>query len=148
MAHAEFWLPVRVYVEDTDAAGVVFYANYLRYLERARTEWFRTLGFARPALFADRLAFVVRALEIRYLRPARLDDLLQVGVAVVDLGRARLRLDQPVLRDGERLCEAAVELACLRRDTLRPVAIPAEVRRALARRPSGGRGIAGRGEVS
>ena len=98
---SEFQLPVRVYVEDTDAGGIVYYVNYLKFLERARTEWFRHRGFEKPALFRDNLMFVVHSLSIDYRRPARLDDLLLATARVVSGGRTFFVMDQRVLRGDE-----------------------------------------------
>jgi acyl-CoA thioester hydrolase len=120
-----FRLPVRVYYQDTDAGGVVFHATYLAFLERARTEWLRRLGFdiARMAR-ADRVLFIVREVRVTYVRPALLDDLLQVTVAVQHLGRAQFTLRQQVLRDAELLADASVNLACVSSDALRPLRLP------------------------
>jgi acyl-CoA thioester hydrolase len=124
-ARTSFALPVRVYYEDTDAAGGVYYANYLRYLERARTEWLRALGYDQAALATERgIAFAVRALEIEYLKPARLDDRLDVVCAVDALGRARLTFDQRVEREGELLVVAKVHVACIDALRLKATAIP------------------------
>lgn len=127
---SEFQLPVRVYVEDTDAGGIVYYVNYLKFLERARTEWFRHQGFEKPALFRDNLMFVVHSLGIDYRRPARLDDLLLATARVVRGGRTFFVMEQRVLRGDELLCAAEVKVACVNRDSMRPAAIPADVRRA------------------
>jgi acyl-CoA thioester hydrolase len=124
-ARTSFALPVRVYYEDTDAAGVVYYANYLRYLERARTEWLRALGFDQTALATERgIAFAVRSLDIEYLKPARLDDMLDVVCAVDALGRARLTFHQRVERGGELLVVAKVRVACIDALRLKATAIP------------------------
>ena len=121
--------PVRVYYEDTDAGGVVYYANYLRFFERARTEWLRATGFDQTALKADSaIVFAVRHVEIDYLRPARLDDELVVEAVIADVGRASLGFRQRLLRGDEVLCTAAVKVVCLHSETFRPVAIPAAVR--------------------
>ena len=127
-----FEWPVRVYVEDTDAGGIVFYANYLKYMERARTEWFRARGFDKPALFGDALMFIVHSLQINYRRPAVLDDQLTVTAEVIRFGRTFLLMTQRVFRGGELLCEADVKVACVTRDTVKPAAIPPEVRAAIA----------------
>ncbi len=127
---SEFRLPVRVYVEDTDAGGIVYYVNYLKYLERARTEWFRHRGFEKPALFRDNLMFVVHSLSINYHKPARLDDLLHACARVTAAGRTFFTMEQRVLRGDELLCAAEVKVACVSRDRLRPAAIPDDVRRA------------------
>ena len=95
-----FSWPVRVYYEDTDAGGVVYYANYLSFMERARTEWLRASGFEQPQMAAEYgVLFVVRAASIEYLRPSRFNDSLQVTVEVVNVGGSRIRFLQRVLRD-------------------------------------------------
>ncbi len=121
-----FRLPVRVYYEDTDAAGVVYYANYLRFMERARTEWLSALGFELTVMEREHgIAFAVHHLDIRYHQPARLGDRLEVTVAISGHGRARLFADQQVRRGTEVLVDARVTLACLDRLTWRPARIPA-----------------------
>ena len=96
---------MRVYYEDTDAGGVVYYANYLSFMERARTEWLRALGFEQPALAAEHgVLFVVRAVNIDYLKPSRFNDSLQVTVEVVNVGGSRIRFLQRVLRGTRRSC--------------------------------------------
>lgn len=127
-----FILPVRVYYEDTDAAGVVYYANYLRYLERARTEWLRAIGVEHQRLAAEQgIGFVVRSCTIEYLRPARLDDALEIVSRIASLGRAQLEFDQAVCRDGEQLVSARVRVACLDLRRMKPVGLPAEVKNNL-----------------
>jgi acyl-CoA thioester hydrolase len=106
--------PVRVYYEDTDLAGIVYYANYLKFIERARSEWVRALGIDQKALqSAEGLVFAVRRVEADYLRPARFDDLLTVETALEVLGGARMTLSQRVLRGDEVLFTARVVLACI-----------------------------------
>jgi len=123
-----FRWPIRVYYEDTDAAGIVYYANYLKFLERARTEWLAQAGFTHAALVREHhLAFVVHRLEIEYRAPARLYDALEVTLALVQRGRGRLLMAQEVLRDGSMLASAQVTLACLDTATWRPKRIPAAV---------------------
>lgn len=123
-----FSWPVRVYYEDTDAGGVVYYANYLRFLERARTEWLRALGFEQTALAAvHRVVFVVRAISLDYLKPSRIDDALSVSVEQVETGASRIALVQRVTRGGDELVTARVELACVNTETFRPVRIPGPV---------------------
>ncbi|HVP86814.1 MAG TPA: tol-pal system-associated acyl-CoA thioesterase [Casimicrobiaceae bacterium] len=123
-----FRWPVRVYYEDTDADGIVYYANYLKFLERARTEWLAEAGFTHAALAREhRLAFVVHRLEIEYRAPARLYDALEVTAALVQRGRGRLVMAQDVLRDGAMLASAQVTLACLDTATWRPKRIPAAI---------------------
>ena len=119
-------LPLRVYYEDTDAAGVVYYANYLRYMERARTEWLEHLGFPLAAFEKSHAAvFVVHRVTIDYRRPAALNDALDVTVEVVDRGGSRLVLRQSVRRGADVLTDATVHLACVDATTLRPRRIPA-----------------------
>lgn len=127
-----FSLGVRVYYEDTDAAGVVYYASYLRYLERARTEWLRALGFVQERLRNETgMAFVVTSLQIDYLKPARLDDALEVTCDVAWLGRAQIVFDQRVRRGVVELTRAQVRVACLALATMRPTALPDEIRERL-----------------
>jgi acyl-CoA thioester hydrolase len=120
-----FIWPVRVYYEDTDAAGVVYYANYLKFMERARTEWLREHGYEQTDL-AERhgVAFVVRSAAIEYLRPARFNDRLQVTVELIKVGAGHIDLIQRVRREDELLSEAAIKIACVGLDTMRPVRIP------------------------
>jgi len=126
---ADFQWQVRVYYEDTDNGGVVYYANYLRFMERARTEWIRMLGFEQDRLIRDDgVLFAVRSAHIDYLRPARFNDLLNVSVRLVERRRASMRFEQAVSRpddDAGPLCTATVRIACLRADTLEPAPIPA-----------------------
>ena len=126
---APFEWPIRVYWEDTDAGGIVFYANYLKYFERARTEWLRTLGFSQQAL-RERSGgmFVVSETALRYLRPARLDDELRVSVALTQLGRSSLNLVQQarLAADARVLCEATIRLGWVDA-SLKPSRIPAPV---------------------
>ena len=110
MAH-EF--PVRVYYEDTDLAGIVYYANYLKFIERARSEWVRGLGVDQAAMKADGLVFAVRRVVAEYLRPAVYDDVLQVRTAVLAGTGARLQLQQGVWRGEEQVFDAEVTLVCL-----------------------------------
>jgi acyl-CoA thioester hydrolase len=123
-----FRWPVRVYYEDTDAGGIVYYANYLKFLERARTEWLARAGFTHAALAREHhVAFVVHRLEIEYRQPARLYDALEVTLGLIVRGRGRLVMAQDVLRDDAILARAQVTLACLEPATWRPVRIPAAV---------------------
>jgi len=124
-----FSWPVRVYYEDTDAGGVVYYANYLSFMERARTEWLRALGFEQPAMAATRgVLFVVRAVHIDYLKPSRFNDNLQVTVEVVNVGGSRIRFLQQVLRGNEEIVRAEVDVVCVSTDTFRPARVPREMR--------------------
>jgi len=130
---AAFSVPIRVYWEDTDAAGIVFYANYLRYFERARTEWLRGYGFGQEALRRDGLAFVVSETTLRYVKPARLDDIVDVSVDVVHLGQASLHLAQQARRAGELLAEATIRIGCVELGTFRPCRIPNDIRISIQR---------------
>ena len=117
--------PVRVYWEDTDAGGVVYYANYLKFLERARTEWLSALGLEQDRLARDAgVLFVVRRVEADYLRPARFNDRLLVRSRMAELGRASLVMEQEVLRGSERLFSARVQAACVEPSGFRPARIP------------------------
>ena len=130
-----FRLPVRVYYQDTDAGGVVFHATYLDYFERARTEWLRDLGFDIGVLAQrDGVLFIVREFRVAYARPAQLDDLLEVTVGVEHIGRAQFTLAQQVLRGGEALVRASVNLACVGSGSFRPVRVPEALRAALVER--------------
>lgn len=117
--------PVRVYWEDTDAGGVVYYANYLKFLERARTEWLSALGLEQDHLARDAgVLFVVRRVEADYLRPARFNDRLLVRSHLSELGRASMVLMQEVLRGSERMLTARVQVACVEPNGFRPARIP------------------------
>ncbi len=117
-------LNVRVYYEDTDAAGIVFYANYLRFLERARTEFLRELGHSQHALMQEGVAFAVRSVSAEYLRPARLDDLLTVKTIIDSLGRAQLSFDQRILRGTDLLLDAKIRVACIDPQRGKPKGMP------------------------
>ncbi len=129
---SDFRHPVRVYIEDTDAGGIVYYVNYLKYMERARTEWLRAQGITQRELFEQGIQLVVHRLECRYAKPARLDDALEVSAEVLSRGRARLQFGQVVTRRGEPLCEARVDIACLDAERLRPRSWPAALAERLA----------------
>ena len=121
--------PVRVYYEDTDAGGVVYYANYFRFAERARTEILRELGIEQLDLMErDRIAFAVRECHADYLKPARLDDQLTVETRVERLGGASVTMGQRVRRDDETLVDLTVRIACMNVDTGAPVRLPEELR--------------------
>ena len=115
-------LSVRVYYEDTDAAGIVYYANYLRFIERGRTEFLRALGHDQNLLMRQGIAFAVRSVSAEFLKPAKLDDLLSVETGVASLGRAQLTFAQRVLRDTEVLLDAKIRVVCI--DPGRGKAIP------------------------
>lgn len=123
---------LRVYYEDTDLAGIVYYANYLKFIERGRSEWVRSLGIDKAALKRDHgIVFAVRRVEADYLRPARFDDELTVITDLITASGARIVLDQSVTRAGEKLFTAQVTLVCLN-DSGAAARLPAEVRLRLA----------------
>ena len=120
-----FTIPVRVYYEDTDAGGVVYYANYLRFFERCRTEWMRSAGHDQSALASEAgIGFVARKASCEYLRPARLDDQLTVGLEVEKLTRVRVIFRQHVRRGDDELVTGTVEIACVDMATMKPAPIP------------------------
>lgn len=129
-----FIFPARVYYEDTDAGGVVFYANYLKFMERARTEWLRSLGFEQHRLAAEEdLVFAVVKATINYRKPARLDDLLEIGARVIETGRSSLVFEQFIRRasDAVLLADGEIRAACLSAGGFRPRSIPPSIRKAL-----------------
>lgn len=130
---SRFSIDIRVYYEDTDSGGIVYYANYLRFMERARTEFLRQGGFSQQALReTHKRLFVVRSVHVDYLSPARLDDLVRVSAEVADCRRATLSFSQELkLVDGTALCRGEVKLACLDADTMRPAAIPGDIIEAI-----------------
>ena len=120
-----FAWPVRVYYEDTDAGGVVYYANYLKFTERARTEWLRALGFEQTDLAEHHgVVFVVRSCTVDYLKPARFNDELRVTVELIKVGAGQIDLVQRVLRGDEVLATVTVKVACVGLRTMRPTRIP------------------------
>ncbi|MEM6581911.1 MAG: tol-pal system-associated acyl-CoA thioesterase [Pseudomonadota bacterium] len=127
MSEGEFSLKLRVYIEDTDAGGIVYYVNYLKFMERARTEYMRELGFGRQYIFNHDLMFVVRDASIRYSSPARLDDELEVTSSISALKGASMQMDQCVYREGEALARAQLTLACVDRTGVQPRRIPADM---------------------
>ena len=127
--HAEaFRWPVRIYWEDTDAAGIVFYANYLKFFERARTEWLRSLGFEQEALRASAgLGFVVTDTALHYREPARLDDVLEVSVQPTHVGLASLTVGQQARRADRLLAEGTIRVGCVDLGTFRPRRTPDDI---------------------
>ncbi len=123
----EFMLPVRVYIEDTDAGGIVYYVNYLKFMERARTEFMRTLGFGKDYIFNQDLMFVVQDVSVRYVQPAELDDELLVGAAPTRIGGASIVLRQCVWRGDELLVEGEVKIACVHAGDRSPRRMPPEM---------------------
>lgn len=128
----DFQLPLRVYYEDTDAAGVVYYANYLRFCERARTEFLRALGFEQQQLLVERrIGFVVKSVRAEYIAPARLDDKLIIQSRVVRMGGASMIFDQKVMRGAELLFDSSISIACVDTTRQRPTGLPADLRTLL-----------------
>ena len=124
--------PVRVYFENTDAGGVVYHGEYLKFLERARTEWLRHLGFGHQALAREsKVIFVVSSLAIDFLKPARLDDTLAVSVKLENVGRVRCIFAQEIRREDEVLVKAKVTIACVTGETFKPCEIPEALRRKM-----------------
>ena len=125
-----FQWPVRVYWEDTDAGGVVYHANYVRFLERARTEWLRTSGVDQSTYKADTgLVLVLRDMQLDFLKPARLDDELTVSVNVKERRSASILFDQDIVRtaDGQLLLRAQLRVACVDSRTMRPTQLPTDL---------------------
>jgi len=130
-----FSFRIRVYWEDTDAAGIVFYANYLKFFERARSEWLRSLGFEQESLRAvEGIAFVVAETSVRYRLPARLDDVIDVSVEVRHRGQASLEVAQRALRGNELMAEGTIRIGCIELGTFRPRRFPNDILFALAPR--------------
>ena len=129
MNEKTFSWPIRVYYESTDAGGVVYHAEYLKFFERARTEWLRHLGLEQTELRErDDVIFVVRAMQIQYRLPARFNDLLQVISCLKSMGRSRFVFEQCLWRGDEILNQATVEVACVSAGAFRPVALPLRIR--------------------
>jgi len=127
-----FRLEQRIYWEDTDAGGIVYYANYLKFLERARTEWLRSFGYDQGELARrEGVVFVVRSVNIDFLRPARLDDCIVVRIEAAEAGASVVVLRQSIERAGERLVSAVVKLACVKLVALQPARIPKALRAQL-----------------
>ncbi|HET7062412.1 MAG TPA: tol-pal system-associated acyl-CoA thioesterase [Nitrosospira sp.] len=124
-----FSLPVRVYYQDTDAGGVVYHSTYLDFLERARYEWLRELGFDVHSLIqVHKVIFMIRSLSIEYLKPALLDDLLHITVQPAELGRSQITISQKVTRGADILTRATVQAVCVGSDSFKPVSLPAPLR--------------------
>ncbi len=127
-----FEYQIRVYYEDTDAQGVVYYANYLNFLERARSEWLREHGLPVAELANQQnIIFVVRRVEIDYLLPARLDDLLTVSVELLSSSKAGFMLEQQIVNDSKILSKAVLKMACLDATKFKPVRIPDKINRLI-----------------
>ena len=126
MLNKEFLLPIRVYIEDTDAGGIVYYVNYLKFMERSRTEFLRSLGYGKTSVLDNGLLFVVHSLSIDYQQPAKLDDELTVSSAILKAARSYMVFKQQVRREQEQLCSAEVTIACVN-DRLKPTAMPVAI---------------------
>ncbi len=126
---AEFSLPIRVYIEDTDAGGIVYYVNYLKYLERARTELMRTFGLERAAVADAGWNFVVSDVSLSYREPARLDDQLHATAVISAVGGATINFHQKVHRAGAVLVSGDIQIACVDRGTGRPTRLDAALRK-------------------
>lgn len=127
MSAAEFSIKLRVYIEDTDAGGIVYYVNYLKFMERARTEFMRSLGFGKDYIFNHDLMFVVRDVAIRYRAPALLDDELEAAATLAEVGGATLVLHQAIRRGSKLLASAEVTIACVDRAGVRPRRLPRDM---------------------
>jgi len=130
----EFTWPVRVYYEDTDAGGVVYYANYLKFLERARTEYLRAFGFEQDQLKQEYgIIFAVHSLSIQYRKPAVFNDALTVTAGIVDQGKTGLTFKQMITRDKDNtlICSAEVKIACLNAEKFSPTRLPAHIQEVL-----------------
>ena len=128
---AEFSLPIRVYIEDTDAGGIVYYVNYLKYLERARTELMRTFGLERAAVSDAGWNFVVSNVSLSYKEAARLDDQLHATAVISAVGGATVTFHQTVLRDDAVLVAGDIQIACIDRETGRPMRLEADLRQQI-----------------
>ena len=128
---AEFSLPIRVYIEDTDAGGIVYYVNYLKYLERARTEFMRTYGLERAAVSDAGWNFVVSDVSLSYKEPARLDDQLHATAVISAVGGATVTFHQTVRRDDAVLVAGDIQIACIDRGTDRPTRLDADLRKKI-----------------
>ncbi|TAM88983.1 MAG: tol-pal system-associated acyl-CoA thioesterase [Candidimonas sp.] len=125
-------LNIRVYYEDTDTGGVVYYANYLKFFERGRTEWLRRIGVNQSGMARyEHRVFVVKSVQIQYCRPARLDDLLTVRSAITRVGAASINFAQSAVCNGELLCESTIQVCCVDGNTFRPSPFSRELRTLL-----------------
>ena len=121
----DFDWPIRVYYEDTDSGGVVYHSNYLNFMERARTEWLRSLGFEQDKLIADhQCIFAVHSMQLNFRRPAKFNDLLLVRCNIINASGASFEFEQKIVRDDELLCDGKVKVACLDANRFRPKPIP------------------------
>lgn len=127
--------PIRVYFADTDAGGVVYHASYLDFMERARAEWLRAMGFSNSGLIGEfGIVFVVREVNVTYYRPARLDDLLDIGVEIESVGRSQVVVKQKIMRQDAEIAAGKIHLVCARMEPFKPVSIPELIRSKLENR--------------
>ncbi len=127
-----FHWPVRVYYEDTDAGGVVYHSNYLNFMERARTEWLRALGFEQPQVRADLgVIIVVHSMQVEFKSPACFNDMLDVQCKLAKIGRGSIEMEQKIMRDHHLLIKAQVKLAFVNAETFKPLGIPAAIKAAM-----------------
>jgi len=129
----EFILPLRVYIEDTDAGGIVYYVNYLKFIERSRTELLRSLGYGKAAVLDDGSLLVVRSAQVDYLMPAKLDDEVLATATLTKVANTYVIFHQEVRRGADVLCRATVKVACVSQQegVMRPSALPEEIRGSL-----------------
>lgn len=120
-----FLWPIRIYYEDTDSGGVVYYANYLKFMERARTEWLRKEGYEQDELIAkENVIFAVRSVQADYLSPAKFNDELVISTKVIKKGKASITVEQLVKRDDGLLCKGIIKIACLNANDFKPAVLP------------------------
>ncbi len=124
MQSGEFSLPLRVYIEDTDAGGIVYYVNYLKFMERSRTEFMRGAGFDKNYIFNENMMFVVRTVSVTYLKPAKLDDELVASARVTRVGGATMTFQQSISRAGAVLAEGDITIVCVDKAGITPRRIP------------------------
>ncbi len=127
---SEFIWPLRVYIEDTDAGGIVYYVNYLKFMERARTESLRSLGYDKAFIFNNDMMFVVASANVNYYAPAQLDDELHVKTTATKVARSYIIMQQDVYRGEQKLCAGEIKIACVDR-AMKPAAMPVDMRQAL-----------------
>lgn len=132
VAPNNYRFPLRVYIEDTDAGGIVYYVNYLKYMERCRTEFFRALGYDKPAILDQGLLLVVHSADIQYRRPAQLDDSLLASAGIEQLKRTSVSFRQGVWRGNQLLCEGLIRIACVDPAGFKPRPLPAPIYQQLA----------------
>lgn len=126
-----FQHPIRIYIEDTDAGGIVYYVNYLKFIERSRTELLRSFGYGKTAILEEGLLLVVHSIDAQYLAPAKLDDEVIATASVKKLARSYVIFEQQVLRGDQVLCHATAKIACVN-DKMKPAALPMHLHKAIA----------------